>query len=80
MCLLSGIIYIADILDLQTVCEGVENEEQKNVLVHLGCRYAQGYYFAKPMRFSQLETMLLGEIIGSEKETDKICQENNLDS
>jgi EAL domain-containing protein (putative c-di-GMP-specific phosphodiesterase class I) len=30
------------------VAEGVENAEQVAALQSLGCRYAQGYYFARP--------------------------------
>ncbi len=29
--------------------EGVEEEEEAEVLRMLGCRHAQGYYFARPM-------------------------------
>jgi len=47
--LLSGIIALAQSLDLVTVAEGVETSEQADDLRMLGCRRAQGYYFARPM-------------------------------
>lgn len=36
-------------MSLKIVSEGVETEEQLNVLERLGIDYIQGYYFAKPM-------------------------------
>ena len=31
------------------VAEGVENEEQMNALIELGCDFLQGYYYSKPV-------------------------------
>jgi lactose/cellobiose-specific phosphotransferase system IIC component len=36
-------------LGLEVIVEGVENKEQVDTLVSLGCGYFQGYYFARPM-------------------------------
>ncbi|WP_044973390.1 EAL domain-containing protein [Ruminococcus sp. HUN007] len=33
----------------KALCEGVETEEQINLLSELGCDYLQGYYFSKPL-------------------------------
>ena len=35
-------------LNLQTVAEGVETEEQFEILKTIGCDYFQGYLFGKP--------------------------------
>ncbi|OIO00664.1 MAG: hypothetical protein AUJ49_09450 [Desulfovibrionaceae bacterium CG1_02_65_16] len=43
------IITLAAGLGLKVVAEGVETEEQLIFLQELGCRYIQGYYFAKPL-------------------------------
>ncbi|MCJ8052156.1 EAL domain-containing protein [Shinella curvata] len=47
--LISALIGIGHALSIDIVVEGVENEEEAEVLRMLGCRHAQGYYFARPM-------------------------------
>lgn len=41
-------------LNLRTVAEGVETEEQFRLLRQLGCTVAQGYYIARPMPIDKL--------------------------
>lgn len=36
-------------MNMQVVAEGVETKEQLRTLVALGCHYAQGFYFSKPI-------------------------------
>lgn len=36
-------------LKLQVIAEGVETEEQVELLKSMGCEYAQGYYYGRPM-------------------------------
>ncbi|MFP3206265.1 MAG: EAL domain-containing protein [Hydrogenobaculum sp.] len=43
------IVNLAKELNIKTVAEGVENEEQYELLKEIGCDIAQGYLFAKPM-------------------------------
>lgn len=43
------IITMGKNLGLSVTAEGVETEAQMNELKTMGCQYAQGYYFAKPM-------------------------------
>ena len=47
--LVEAVIKIASSLDLRTVAEGIELEEQRLRLRELGCMLGQGYLFAKPM-------------------------------
>lgn len=43
------ILKMAEMLDLKTVAEGVEEEIQSNKLLNVGCDMLQGYYFSKPV-------------------------------
>lgn len=52
--LLRAIISMADSLDLEVVAEGVETEEQFDLLCELGCGFAQGYYFCAPLSASRI--------------------------
>ncbi len=43
------IVTLAHNLKMQVVAEGVETQEQVTMLRGLGCEYAQGFYFSKPV-------------------------------
>jgi EAL domain-containing protein (putative c-di-GMP-specific phosphodiesterase class I) len=43
------IIELAHTLSLQVIAEGVESEEQATLLKEMGCDFAQGYHFSKPL-------------------------------
>lgn len=58
--LVQAILSLGRQLGMDVIAEGVETTEQRNHLEDLGFRYAQGYYFARPMPASEL-TELLGE-------------------
>lgn len=47
--LCEAIIMMAHKLDMEVIAEGIEREEQYELLKSMGCDYCQGYYFAKPM-------------------------------
>jgi EAL domain-containing protein (putative c-di-GMP-specific phosphodiesterase class I) len=47
------IIQIAKMMKMKIVAEGVETKAQAEILRILGCDYAQGFYFAKPMPFDE---------------------------
>lgn len=47
--ILSFIISMSKLLELDTIAEGVETKEQVDKLKSMGCKYVQGYYYAKPM-------------------------------
>jgi EAL domain-containing protein (putative c-di-GMP-specific phosphodiesterase class I) len=52
----SGIISLANRLDIQTVAEGVESEFQVIALRAMRCNFIQGYYYSKPLGVVELET------------------------
>jgi EAL domain-containing protein (putative c-di-GMP-specific phosphodiesterase class I)/CheY-like chemotaxis protein len=47
--LLESSVQLAKRLRLKTVAEGIETEEEWNLLVWMGVDYGQGYYMARPM-------------------------------
>jgi diguanylate cyclase (GGDEF)-like protein len=47
--LLAGMIGLGRHLGLTTIAEGIETEEQRNLLVTLGCDVGQGYLLGRPM-------------------------------
>jgi diguanylate cyclase (GGDEF)-like protein len=49
---------IARELDLDVIAEGVETEEDVTYLKTIGCKFAQGYYFARPMPKTDFEKLL----------------------
>ena len=44
-------------LGVETVCEGVEQEDQVEFLKEIGCTKIQGYYYGKPMPFEDMLSM-----------------------
>ncbi|MDO9381124.1 MAG: EAL domain-containing protein [Nocardioidaceae bacterium] len=46
--LVSSIVQLATSLDMDVVAEGVETFQQRDSLVMMGCRRAQGFLFARP--------------------------------
>ena len=49
------IVGLARTLGIEVVAEGTETEAQVDYLARLGCGYAQGYYFSRPVEASQIE-------------------------
>lgn len=43
------IVELARVLGMDVVAEGIETCEQLRLLLQMGCRYGQGFLFAKPM-------------------------------
>lgn len=53
--IVKSIVDLANNFGISSVAEGVENENQLNFLKSCDCKEAQGYYFAKPMKISELK-------------------------
>lgn len=49
-----AIIAIGHSLGLKVIAEGVETEDEQNILSHLACDEAQGYFYARPMAASDV--------------------------
>ncbi|OIR01214.1 cyclic di-GMP phosphodiesterase Gmr [mine drainage metagenome] len=52
------IIAMANSFKLDVIAEGVETEEQQQVLMGKGCTHYQGYLFGKPLPLEQFEALL----------------------
>lgn len=52
------IIELARVLGMNVVAEGIETREQYELLLQLGCRYGQGYLFAKPLPAEEVTQLL----------------------
>jgi len=58
LAIVRSIIHIAKYLEMIIIAEGVETEEQAQILKELGCDAAQGYLFYKPMPIQEAEKIL----------------------
>ncbi|MEU0894385.1 EAL domain-containing protein [Streptomyces massasporeus] len=56
--LVEGIVHLADTLGLKVIAEGIEEQPQRELLALVGCRYGQGFLFARPLTVEQGEAML----------------------
>lgn len=52
------IIDLAKSLDLNVIAEGVETEEQKQIILNSGCQYIQGYLISKAVPEAQIDQLL----------------------
>lgn len=55
--LVATVLALAEAMEFSVIAEGVETEEQLQVLRDLGCDNFQGFLRARPMSASQLEQM-----------------------
>lgn len=53
-----SVVALCDNLGLNVVAEGVETQEEWDILEGLGCHIAQGYYVSPPMPAEEIETWL----------------------
>jgi EAL domain-containing protein (putative c-di-GMP-specific phosphodiesterase class I) len=56
--IVSTIIAMAHSLNLGVIAEGVETDEQKQLLINNNCLQFQGYLFGKPMPIDAFEALL----------------------
>ncbi len=55
---LNQIVSMVKGLGYRVICEGVETEEQIDILKKAGCEEAQGYWFSKPLPVEEYEKMM----------------------
>ena len=56
-------IHLAAELDTELLAEGVETAEQARFLSSAGCKFAQGYFFSRPVEAAQATSVLRGRFI-----------------
>lgn len=61
--IVSSIIMMARSINIITIAEGVETEEQFELLKELGCDQIQGYYLGRPMPASEFEIAFLQAVV-----------------
>lgn len=62
----TAIVEMAKHIDIHTLVEGVETEEQYSYLRNIGCEKVQGYYFGRPMPYEEVLKQMQQKGIGLE--------------
>nr|WP_263281874.1 EAL domain-containing protein [Colwellia psychrerythraea] len=70
-----AIITMAQKLGLKVIAEGIETEEQKNLLYNAGCNYGQGYYFSKPIPADEFLQLLAPDSCDLDMKLDVSCEQ-----
>ena len=60
--IVKAIVDLAHSLGLVVVAEGIENEEQLQILRGLGCEYGQGYFFSRPLDEANVLNLVRGKL------------------
>jgi diguanylate cyclase (GGDEF)-like protein/PAS domain S-box-containing protein len=58
MALCEAIIAMAHKLGISVVAEGIETQEQQQLLIQAGCDFGQGYFFSKPVKADEFASLL----------------------
>jgi len=56
--LVKSIVTLADSLAIEVLAEGIETRKQEEVLINLGCDFAQGFLYAKPMPSNEVSEFI----------------------
>ena len=73
--IIQAITSLASSLDMTTVAEGVETQQQFDTLAAIGCTEAQGYLFSPPKPMRQIVTWMCerGELSLANGESDRVA-------
>lgn len=64
--LFKGVIALAHSLGIEIICEGVETEEQNELVSGTECDYIQGWYYSKPLPLEESEAFVKQYSVGFE--------------
>ena len=56
--LVNGMVQLGKSMNLTVIAEGVETEEQQELLIAYGCDALQGYFIHKPISSEQISKLL----------------------
>lgn len=70
--LCEAIIVMAHKLGIQVIAEGVETEEQHQILKEMGCDFGQGYLFARPLPADQFLRFIQPHDVDSQSARESI--------
>ena len=59
--ILQSIVVLAEKIGMSVIVEGVETKKQLEMLIGMGCRLFQGYYFSKPLSVDKFEESYIQE-------------------
>ena len=59
--IVAAVVGLGHSLDMMTVAEGVETEEQADMLLRLGCQLGQGWLFGRPLPAEYIPDMMVAE-------------------
>ena len=59
--IITSVVTMAKMLDVQTLAEGVETKEQVAFLKKIGCGRIQGYYYGRPMMYDDTFSFIHGK-------------------
>ncbi len=59
--ILESVVNMVKSINLPIIAEGVETDRQMETLKDMGCRYAQGYLFYKPMPIADFEKLITND-------------------
>ena len=61
--IVSSVVGLSTLLGLSVVAEGIEDRSTANLLLRMGCKLGQGYYFGEPMPASVFERRFLSDAV-----------------
>ena len=73
--ILRKIIEMAEGLGIRVLCEGVETEQQVELLRKLGCNYVQGYFYSRPIPVEEYIEKYCEDMERGKKYYDTLYQE-----
>ncbi len=61
LALCEAIIVMANKLNIKVIAEGIETEQQRQLLSNAGCDFGQGYLLDRPLSANDFEELLISQ-------------------